>query len=105
MPKVTGRVLLAICLATAAWSFSFGLGTQLVTHWLKARSATNTIIGLNHAAYYLGIALGSLAVPWLTRRLGRGCSPGGMLLAGLSLALFPWSGELAGWFAVEPSAG
>ena len=101
MSKIHGRVLLAICLATAAWSFSFGLGTQLVTHWLKARSASNTLIGLNHSAYYLGIALGSLAVPWLTRRLGRECAPLGMLLAGLSLVLFPWSNDLAGWFVLR----
>jgi MFS family permease len=90
-----------ICLATAAWSFSFGLGTQAITYWLDARQASNTLIGLNHSTHYLGIALASLAVPWLTRRLGRSCAPLGMVLAGLSLAAFPWGGGLAGWFGLR----
>jgi MFS family permease len=97
----TGRLLLAICLAAAAWSFSFGLGTQLITHWLKTRSASNIVIGLNHSTYYLGIALGSLTVPQLSRRLGRGCAPLGMLLSGLSLALFPWEGGFGGSLALR----
>src|SRR5207249_4118729 len=100
----TGRSLLAICLATGAWSFSFGLGSQVITHWLNDQEPgvslrigstilrSNAVIGLNHSTYYLGIAMASLAVPWLTRRLGNACAPAGMILAGVSLALFPWAG-------------
>jgi len=93
--------LLAICLATWGWSFSFGLGTQVITHFLKGLGASNTFIGLNHSTYYLGIALASLAVPWLTRRLGHACAPLGMILSGLSLALFPWGGGPVGWFLLR----
>jgi MFS family permease len=96
--KATARILLALCLATAAWSFSFGLGTQLTTHWLKHRQATDAVIGYNHSTYYLGLALASLAVPWLTRRLGHRCSAVGMLLSGASLALFPLGDHPVGWF-------
>src|SRR6516165_2817570 len=96
-----GRTLSVICLATAAWSFSFGLGAQAITHWLDARQASNTVIGLNHSTYYLGIALGSLAVPWLTRRWGRSSAPLGMIVAGVSLAVFPWGGGMAGWFGLR----
>src|SRR6266404_8035958 len=48
------RNLLLICLSSAAWSFGFGMGTQLVTHWLRARDQSETEIGLNHACHYLG---------------------------------------------------
>lgn len=100
--KATGRTLLAICLATAAWAFSFGLGTQVITHWLKHQhQASDTIIGLNHSTYYLGIAMASLAVPWLTRRLGNHCATAGMVLSGCTLAVFPWGSGLVGWFVVR----
>jgi MFS family permease len=91
------RNLIRICLATAGWAFSFGLGSQLTTHWLKDVAASDTVIGLNHACYYLGVALASLLVPTLTRRLGRACAPLGMVLSGLSLAVFPWGGGTLGW--------
>ncbi len=101
----TPKVLLAICMAVSAWSFSFGLGTQVITHWLKARDASNTVIGLNHSIYYLGIALASLLVPWLTKKLGNACSTWGMVLSGLTLALFPWGGGWAGWFGLRFLSG
>jgi MFS family permease len=105
MPKATRRNLLAICLATVAWSFNFGLGTQAISHWLKAwlhgREDSNTVIGLNLSTYYLGMALAALAVPRLTKCLGNLCAPAGMILSGLSLTMFPWGDGLAGWFVLR----
>jgi MFS family permease len=105
MCKATGRNLLAICLATGAWSFNFGLGTQVITHWLKGwlhgREDSNTVIGLNLSTYYLGMALAALAVPWLTKQLGNFCAPAGMILSGVGLIMFPWSGGLTGWFVLR----
>ena len=33
--------LLLICLAGGGWAFSFGVGTQLGTHWLKDQGASD----------------------------------------------------------------
>ncbi|MBI3410543.1 MAG: MFS transporter [Planctomycetes bacterium] len=99
------RRLLVICFTSAGWAFSFGVGTQAVTHWLNAHGASNFVIGLNHSTYYLGIALASLLVPGLTRRFGAGCAPTGMMLAGLSLVLFPWSTGAPWWFGLRFLAG
>ena len=96
------RNLILICCASAAWAFNFGVGTQVITHWLKnEQHLSDTIIGLNHSTYYLGLALSSLALPWLMRRWGRLCPPVGMILSGFSLALFPLCDALAGWFGLR----
>src|SRR5262245_29476483 len=99
--KPDGQRLLPICVASLAWAFSFGLGTQLVTHWLAEHRASDTVIGLIHSTYYLGLALASLAVPWLTRKLGDRCAGFGMVLAAVSLAAFPWAGGTVGWFVLR----
>jgi MFS family permease len=89
---LNARSLLLICWTSGCWAFSFGLGTQVVSHWLQAQGASGTVIGLNHSFYYFGMAIGSFAVPWLTRRLGpAGCARLGMIASGITLALFPWS--------------
>ena len=86
------RSLLLICWTSGCWAFSFGLGTQVVSHWLQAQGASDTVIGLNHSFYYFGMAIGSFAVPWLTRRPGpAGCARLGMIASGITLALFPLS--------------
>ena len=86
------RSLLLICWTSGCWAFSFGLGTQVVSHWLQAQGASDTVIGLNHSFYYFGMAIGSFAAPWLTRRLELGgCARLGMIASGITLALFPWS--------------
>src|ERR1700722_10584629 len=74
------RSLSLICVASAAWAFSFGLGTQVVSHWLTALHESETVIGLTHSFYYFGLAIASCAVPWMTRRLGvKGCAALGMI--------------------------
>jgi MFS family permease len=95
------RTLFLLCLASGAWAFAFGLGSQVCTHWLKHHGASDTLIGLNHACYYLGVALGSLCVARLARRLGTSCAAWGMVASGLTLALFPWGGGTFGWFVLR----
>jgi MFS family permease len=99
------RPLLLLCLASAGWAFAFGLGSQVCTHWLKHHSASDTLVGLNHACYYLGVAVGSVCAPRLARRLGPACATWGMCAAGLTLALFPWGGGPLGWFALRLGNG
>jgi MFS family permease len=92
--------MVLICVVSAAWAFSFGLGSQVISHWLKEQGKSDGIIGLNYSTYYLGLGLASLGVPRLMRRWGWGCAAVGLALSGLSLGLFPWCGH-AGCFLLR----
>jgi MFS family permease len=100
-----GRALLVICLASFCWALSFGLGAPLAALWLKQAGSTDTIIGLNTAAYYGGLALAALAAPFLMRRFGPGCATLGMAISGVTVALFPWGGALTWWFGLRVLGG
>lgn len=95
------RALLAICAASALWGFNFGADAPTASLWLHDYNGSDTVIGLNTAVYYLGIALTAPLVPGLMRRWGRGCIIVGMVLSGVSVALFPWGGGLGGWFGLR----
>jgi len=97
-PGFSTRGLLLICLAGGSWAFSFGIGTQLGTHWLKDQGASDFMIGLNHATYYFGLTLGSLLSSKLIRRWNMRWAMAGLVGCALSLALFPWSDGWPGWF-------
>lgn len=95
---LTARLLFLICCTSGCWAFGFGLGSQVVTHWLKAQGCSDTVVGLAHSFYYFGVAAGSCAVPWLTRRFGPvRCATAGMIAAGLTLAAFPLGGGPVAW--------
>lgn len=98
------RLALA-CVIAALWSFSFGLGTQATSHWLKLEGASDTLVGLVHAAYYLGVAGTSLLVPWLTRRLGLRTVSAGLFLSGAALLAFPFGDGAAAWLALRLVSG
>jgi MFS family permease len=96
------RTMWLICWTSSAWAFSFGLGSQVVSHWLKAQGSNDTVIGLSHSFYYFGLAVASCAVPGLTRWLGpTRCAALGMTFAGITLALFPWGGGDWGWYLLR----
>jgi MFS family permease len=96
-----GRALLVICLTSAGWAFSFGVGAPLASLWLKHAGCSDTVIGLNTAVYYGGLALTALVAPRLMRRFGTACSAAGMALAGLTVAAFPLLDNVAWWFALR----
>jgi MFS family permease len=99
---LTARLLFLICWTSGCWAFSFGLGSQVVTHWLKAQECSDTVVGLAHSFYYFGVAVGSCAVPWMTRRFGpTWCATAGMIAAGLTLAAFPWGNDPASWYLLR----
>lgn len=100
-PLSNPRTLLSLCLASAAWAFSFGLGAPLASLWLRDAGCSDTVIGANTGVYYLGIAVTACIVPWMMRRWSRGCPILGMVLSGLTVACFPWGETLAGWFALR----
>lgn len=95
------RVLVVLCLVSAGWAFSFGLGAPLASLWLSECGYSDSIVGLNTGVYYLGIAVTAIVVPRLMRRLGRGCPALGFVLSGVTVALFPWGGGMFGWFALR----
>jgi MFS family permease len=98
---LTSRGLFALCLASACWAFSFGLAAPLSSLWLKDAGHSDTLIGLNTASYYLGIAVAAHFVPWMMMRWGRGALLLGMMASGVTVAGFPWGGGLAGWFVLR----
>jgi MFS family permease len=95
------RILLVLCLASAAWAFSFGLGAPLASLWLKDAGYSDSIAGASAGIYYLGIAVTAAAVPRLMRRWGRFCPIAGFVLSGASTMLFPWGGSLFGWLTLR----
>ncbi len=99
------QVLAVICLATAAWSFSFGLGAPLAALWLRGAGCADSTVGDNTGTYYLGMAVAAAAVPWLMRRWGNGCIVAGALVSGLTVAVFPWGAGGAWWFPVRLLSG
>lgn len=99
------RTLRMLCLASAGWAFSFGLGAPLASLWLRDSGHSSRIIGLNTSLYYLGIALAALAVPWLMRRASRACVLAGIITDALVTALFPWGDSLPIWFALRLVGG
>jgi MFS family permease len=90
-----------LCLVSAGWAFSFGLGAPLASLWLSDAAYSQKIIGLNAGVYYLGIALTAVMVPWMMRRFGRACPLAGFLISGAAVAFFPWGGSLPGWFVLR----
>src|SRR5207302_2428927 len=89
------RGLVAICLASLCWAFSFGAGAPLAALWLRDQGYTPTAIGVNSGVYYLGIVLAAGFVPWLMHYFRRGCPFLGMLLSSATVILFPYGGDLA----------
>jgi MFS family permease len=100
-PLLTVRTLTVLCLTSAGWAFSFGLGAPLASLWLSDADYSQKTIGLNAGVYYLGIALTAVVVPWMMRRFGRWCPLAGFLISGVSVVLFPWGSSLGGWFTLR----
>jgi MFS family permease len=95
------RWMWPLCLVSTLWAFSFGVNAPLASVWLHEAGCGDTLIGLNTAAYYLGIALAAPAVPWAMRRFGPAALLAGLFGSAVSAAALPWGGGLAGWFALR----
>lgn len=99
------RALLILCLASAAWAFSFGVGAPLAAFCLKDAGYDNKLIGINTSLYYLGVAIVAPLVPWCMRAWGTRCMVLGMALDGLTVMLFPWVHSLASWYGLRLLGG
>lgn len=100
-PLQSIRSLLALCLVSAGWAFSFGLGAPLASLWLSDAGHSDSIVGLNTGLYYLGIAGTAITAPRLMRRMGRCCPTLGFALSAATVMLFPWGASLFGWFVLR----
>jgi UMF2 family putative MFS family transporter len=91
--------MVPLCLVSALWAFSFGVNAPLASVWMHDAGCGDALIGLNTAAYYLGIALAATTVPWALRRFGPAALLAGMVASAVTAAAFPWGGGLVGWFS------
>jgi len=93
-------------MASAAWAFSFGLSVPLASLWLQEAGYSWRIIGLNTSVYYLGVVLASPFLPRLMSRIGaRNVVVIGMILDGITVALFPFLSGVPSWFVLRFLAG
>ncbi len=103
--KESRRALLLLCLASAGWAFSFGLGGPLTSLWLETTGVNKTLIGLNTSLYYFGVALAAPLVPrFMVGRAGS-CVLVGMVLDAVTTAVFPWVESLAGLYILRFISG
>jgi MFS family permease len=100
-PLSSRRALVVLCLVSAGWAFSFGLGAPLASLWLHDHGGSDSLVGLNTGVYYLGIAVAAAAIPGLMRRWGSGCLAAGMAASGATVILFPWAMCLSGEFVLR----
>lgn len=97
----SNRWMVPLCLTSLLWGFSFGLNAPLASLWMQDAGCSDTLIGLNTSAYYLGIAVAACAVPWLMRHCGHCSLFLGMVASGLTCVAFPLGESLPGWFLVR----
>jgi MFS family permease len=95
------RPLAIICLASFGWAFAFGLSAPLISIGLHEAGSSATIIGLNTAVYYSGLALAALLAPRLMRRFGPKCAAVAMVLSGFSLLALPCLPIVGWWFVLR----
>ena len=86
-----------ICLCCWGWAFGYGLEFPLASRYLEDHGQGEAFIGANTSTHFIGILLTGLIAPWLLARLGRKAIALGLVLTGLSIALFPW-GDPVSWF-------
>jgi MFS family permease len=90
-----------LCLVSAGWAFSFGLGAPVASLWLEDRGCSDTLVGVNTGIYYLGIALAAGLVPGLLRRYGHIGVAVGIIASGVSVALLPVCSGMGEWMALR----
>lgn len=103
--RLSPRSLILLCLASAGWAFSFGLGAPLASLWLNDHNYGYHTVGLNTGIYYLGIAVAAVFVPRLMGRWGLRCVVAGCLVSAVTVGLFPYSGTLLFYYLIRLANG
>jgi MFS family permease len=96
------RSLIAIYAAAAAFAFTFGLTTPLLSVVLESRGANGIAIGLNGAMPALGILVSAPMVPLAIRKAGTvPFMLGSIAVAGATIALLRATDHLALWMILR----
>jgi len=96
------RSLIAIYGAAAAFGFTFGLSSPLLSLILESRQVGSSVIGLNGAMTALGILASAPVIPFLIRKLGvMRFITTSVSLATLTLLLLRAVDDLSIWFPLR----
>ncbi len=99
-PGERRRAMIAIIACISTFGLIGGLNATLISLSLKSRGISETLIGLNGAAFALGILVMTPVIPWLARRLDvRALIAGLLVLQLIAILLLPTSDSLTLWFA------
>jgi MFS family permease len=100
------RSVATVTVGITVFAVAQGLTYPLISLLLAQRGASDTIVGLNAAAFMSGLGTSVLVVPALTRRLRAAhVIVGGLLGAALVLAGFAMTDDLAAWFVLRFALG
>lgn len=95
-----------VTVGVTVFAVAQGLTYPLISLLLVERGVSNTLIGLNAAAFMLGLGVSTLVVPALTRRLRAGqVIVAGLLGAAATLVGFAALEALPVWFALRFALG
>ncbi|MEJ6391637.1 hypothetical protein V8J82_00130 [Gymnodinialimonas sp. 2305UL16-5] len=95
-----------VTIGITVFAIAQGLTYPLISLLLAARDVSDTTIGLNAAAFMLGLGVSVLVVPRLTRHLRAGqVIVAGLLGAAMSLGGFAATDNLSAWFLLRFALG
>ena len=95
-----------VTIGITVFAIAQGLTYPLISLLLAARDLSDTTIGLNAAAFMLGLGVSVLVVPRLTRHLRAGqVIVAGLLGAAMSLGGFAATDNLIAWFLLRFALG
>ena len=95
-----------VTLGITVFAVAQGLTYPLISLLLAERGASDAVVGLNAAAFMLGLGTSVLVVPALTRHLRAGqVIVAGLLGAAVMLAGFAATDDLAAWFVLRFALG
>ncbi len=98
--------VLTVTIGITVFAIAQGLTYPLISLLLAERGASETVVGLNAAAFMLGLAVSVLVVPALTRHLRAGqVIVAGLAGAAVTLIGFAVSDTLAVWFVLRFALG
>jgi MFS family permease len=99
------RPLVVLCLAALCWGFSFGLEAPVASYWMQDAGCSQKVIGGCASMHYLGIALAAWMVAAVLRFRARATLVAGLIVSAFSVVLFPWGGNIFGWYVLRGLSG
>lgn len=89
----------AVIVGIAAFAMAQGLTYPLISLLLASRGTNETLIGLNAAAYMVGLAVSTVVMPWMTARFRAGALVVASLIgSAVTLVMMALMDNLTAWF-------